>query len=824
MHRVLCFTFLLFISNNLLSQGESCSDASLVLFGSTLTANGPSTGAGCYNCSDGALHADWYKFTTLEDGFASISSCNDPGGTDTRFWVYSGDCNDLTLIASSDDANCGIGTDFASFTEFVVSPGIDYYIEWDDRWSNASFEWQILLNQCPTILNPLIGQTTTSTVELLWTTTIPSNNAIIEYGLSGFDLGTGSILNSTNGVVNIDGLNIDTDYHAYIYETCSDSTQSNLLGPINFSTDSLDPPINDDCENAIILNCGETVSGITTFANVSLNDQTCGVFINAPGIWYSIIGDGSLLEASTCDAADYDTQISVFSGSCDSLVCVGGNDDSFPCNGNSSVFNWQSVENEVYYILVHGFAGLSGTFDLTLSCITCPEPVMSITDLSDDAITLDWTPATPGSEFILEYGLGGFIPGNGTTVTGTTSIDGPTYTIDGLDPITNYSVYMLQDCGIDGFSDTTAYLNFTTNDIPPVNDECIDAISINCDTIVSGVTSFANADSTIGPDCGAVTVIAPGIWYKVVGNGGQYTASTCNIASYDTKISIYEGDCNNLSCVAANDDAVGPDGVDCAGFSSIATWATEVGVEYYILVHGYDESSFGAFNMELTCAEPCNPVPENEICSTATVVALNPTDSCSYLTASNLCASTNLLNPSCDPFGIIQDVWFQFNSGANTNVVIDFQYNTATNGSFALYDQCGGNEIYCSNNLLGPEFLIGLESNTDYYIQFWSDLNEAGTFDLCISADSVFSNSIEVTNDKFKNWQFYPNPAFDRVHIVNDYENTAMLSIYNMNGMLIERREISKNNIVYTSEWSDGIYLFIIEAGNTITKQKIIKH
>jgi len=817
-------TFLIF-SIHLFGQGETCSTAEIVTINNSFNADGPSTGMGCFNCSSNAVNADWYSFTVSETGFATVTSCEDQNGPDTRFWAYSGDCNNLSLIAQGDDG-CGVGTNFSSIAEFPVEPGITYYIEWDDNWESDPFNWRLLFNVCPGITDPIIDFTTVDAAQISWSSSIPTNEATIEYGIAGFALGTGTFQNSTNATVNITGLSIDTDYQAYIFETCPDSSLSNLLGPINFSTDSLPAPANDLCSGAISISCGATINGSTEFANVSLNGENCGTIIDSPGIWYSITGDGSLLEASTCDSADFDTKISVFSGSCDSLNCIGGVDDSFPCENNTSTFSWQSNAGEEYFILVHGFGGSIGEFNLTLSCILCPEPSLVVTDVSDSQATVDWSPATPGTDFILEYGLGGFIPGNGTTFTGTTGIDGPPYVISGLNPITNYSVYILQDCGSDGASDTSSVLNFTTGDTPPMNDICTNAIELECDTIVGGITTFASVDSPDASDCGVVTVVAPGIWYHIVGTGGQFIASTCNIADYDTKISVYEGSCSNLSCVVANDDAVGPDGLDCTGFSSIATWNTSNGTDYYILVHGFNEFSVGTFNMEITCMEPCLPIPNNQTCSTAEIIALSQTDSCSYITGFNTCSNTNLNNPVCDQFGIIQDVWYTFNTGSNTSVNVDINLITATNASFAIYETCDSLEMICENDLdsLALIELIDLNENTDYLIQFWNGgSNEAGEFEICISADSIPSIGIEGIDIKNK-INFFPNPATDQILIEITDLVDINLKIYDLQGMLIDERELNNSvTPIEISKWASGVYLLVFEKDGEKAHRKLMK-
>ena len=56
---------------------------------------------------------------------------------------------------------------------------------------------------------------------------------------------------------------------------------------------------------------------------------------------------------------------------CGNLVCVGGNDDS--CGLQSEV-DFQSDGNSTYYILVQGFGGATGNFELSMSCTPVPPP------------------------------------------------------------------------------------------------------------------------------------------------------------------------------------------------------------------------------------------------------------------------------------------------------------------------------------------------------------------------------------------------------------------------------------------------------------------
>ncbi len=142
--------------------------------------------------------------------------------------------------------------------------------------------------------------------------------------------------------------------------------------------------VNDPCSGAIVIACGSTTTGTTASATIDAA-PLCGtpLSITAPGVWYTFVGTGDAITASLCGSA-FDTKIIVYSGSCASLVCVGGNDDA--C-GLSSETYFPSILGTNYYILVTGYGTATGSFTLNLTCAAPCVPVPA-NDLCSGAITL----------------------------------------------------------------------------------------------------------------------------------------------------------------------------------------------------------------------------------------------------------------------------------------------------------------------------------------------------------------------------------------------------------------------------------------------------
>ncbi|RMG91526.1 MAG: hypothetical protein D6706_18150, partial [Chloroflexi bacterium] len=584
------------------AQGDSCVTAVQITTNGTYTADGPSTGNGCHNCSGGATNADWYYFIAPANGLIDIYSCNDPNNTDTRLWVYSGSCGALVPVDSSDD-DCGLQSQIIGLS---VTAGTTYYFEWDNRWSSSSFEFDFIF-RTTTAANDVCGDAqmlqcndvivaSTDSASTVDNPTIFCGVSLTAPGLWYRITGTGDIFTvSTCSPVT----NYDTKIHVYT-GSCSNPlcvagvdddgtcTASNLLSTVSFATIpgvdyyilvsgfqsntgvfelsvTCETPVpNDSCINAFTIGCDTTITDSTTVATLD-NAPSCTPAITAPGVWYHFAGTGDFITLSTCNQADFDTKISVWSGSCGNLTCVGGNDDGQGCSGFTSEFSFQSQAGVDYYILVHAFGTQTGVFSLTLSCSPACSPVPAndvcasaaplvpgqtcVTDTFTNECASSATTASACDPFgnmqDVWFSLNTATMPNYTLVLNTISA-GPLNLalwdscggneIGCLTGLTSDSVFLI---GLDSF--TTYYIeiwnaggaNAGTFELcllegppPPPNDQCSGADTITCGMTVSGSTSFATAD--FPPAC-APGVTAAGVWYYFEGTGDLITVSTCNI-------------------------------------------------------------------------------------------------------------------------------------------------------------------------------------------------------------------------------------------------------------------------------------------------------
>ncbi|MCD4720182.1 MAG: hypothetical protein K8S13_10045, partial [Desulfobacula sp.] len=274
--------------------------------------------------------------------------------------------------------------------------------------------------------------------------------------------------------------------------------------------------------------------------------------------------------------------------------------------------------------------------------------------------------------------------------------------------------------------------NFTLNyQFLPINNECAEAFFVGTPSETPGQTWLATIDS-ISP-CQGVIATAPGVWYKVVGNGNTLTASTCDaMTDYDTQISVYCSGCPTLTCVGANDDDT-----SCGGGKSSVTWCAESGMVYYIFVHGF-QSQTGNFKLKIidsgtSCSLSVNCHPSNEDCQEA--IPLNQ----GTLMVDN--SGTNPIGGS-STCGGYNDIWFSYTTQCNGEVTIDTVQSTGTleDTIISVYESCGGPEYGCNDDYdlvqFGKRSAITLPSpgNRKHLIQASSyEAYDVGTFPLRVT-------------------------------------------------------------------------------------------
>jgi hypothetical protein len=137
--------------------------------------------------------------------------------------------------------------------------------------------------------------------------------------------------------------------------------------------------VNDECSGALPLSAGPNpFSTIGATGTTQMNPGACTFFGSSViynDIWFTwtATGDGTV-EISTCQSANFDTRIAVFSD-CSLAQTIACNDDAPGCGLQSRV-NFTAQCGVTYYVSLGAFGAAqfgTGTVTVTQSG-TCPQP------------------------------------------------------------------------------------------------------------------------------------------------------------------------------------------------------------------------------------------------------------------------------------------------------------------------------------------------------------------------------------------------------------------------------------------------------------------
>lgn len=411
------------------------------------------------------------------------------------------------------------------------------------------------------------------------------------------------------------------------------------------------PLAGDTCDTALEIEEGtipfDTVGAFTEGAALPGQCASFGSVTMFNDIWFAFTAsETSPYLVSTCNDATFDTRLAVYSGSCDDLVLLGCNDDGTGCAGFTSRLQVPLTEGERYYVRLGGFsAAAAGTGNLTITPVEglpndeCSGAV-TISDGLTNFTTIDATTSQPPLPSSCEEGFGlAFVNDIWFAYTatctddvtfstcGTASFDTrlalysgtceglslvacnddgpgcPGFTSQMVATLIEGETYFLRIGGFLGSGSGIISIECGASKGVP-NDECDGALPL---------TIGANAFSTIGAsgatDLGAACIsfgsstIFNDVWFTWTATGnGDVEISTCNSASFDTRIGVFT-DCSLSQVVACNDDTAG------CGLTSRVNFTAQCGVTYRVSIGAFGTAGFGAGTVSVTqsgnCPQPC---------------------------------------------------------------------------------------------------------------------------------------------------------------------------------------------------------------------------
>lgn len=526
---------------------------------------------------------------------------------------------------------------------------------------------------------------------------------------------------------------------------------------------------------------------------------------------------------------------------------VAGDDDGPGGVGTSQILDVTLNAGTEYYLITTGFgAGDFGDFTNTITgvgTVTCGGPVLTYDDCAG-AIAVSCGDSVVGETITATDSGGNSAPdvfykftgsGSSQLVTislcgGGTDYDSALRVFDDCD-LLNEIAFNDDFCGlqsevtfvsdgtstyyimVEGFGSSSGNfsLDVTCQD-PLPNDECSGAIAVSCGDSVTGSTVGATIDAG-APACGPA-ITSPGVWYSFNDNSGlpgDITVSLCNGTDFDSKLSIYSGDCGALVCVDGNDDF--------CGLQSEVTFASDGNTQYYILVHSFGGAT-GNFTLDVTCMP--TPPPNDMIANSIDVdeIGFPYTDPAVAMPA----ATTENGNPQgCDLTGA-NGVWYNFVAGgdgtANATIVtpggassVTFYTapdENATETDLVLVPQ------QTNQCVPGTSASIYTLAGQAYYVFV---LNTGAITDITIDG-----TNLGVSDNDIAGFSYYPNPTEGIVNL-KSVENIEQVSLYNMLGQLVVSNRVdATTSQVDISGLSVGTYLMKVTVNGQIGTYKVIKN
>ncbi|MCH7534568.1 MAG: hypothetical protein IH948_02270, partial [Bacteroidetes bacterium] len=358
---------------------------------------------------------------------------------------------------------------------------------------------------CPSCPGPSVltsSNITKTTADLSWTENGSAALWDIEWGITGFTPGTGTVVSGVTNPYTLTGLSNSTNYDYYVNSDCGGGDLSVVVGPAIFTTtcDTITAPWVDNVEAHItpaIVTSSQCWSA--TASNVLAWQITGTGTTPSPGtgplVAYSgnnfffteastsVVGDTAMLTSPAIDITGLTTPYLEFyyhmfgvlmgdlfievwnGGSWTTIDSIKGQQQTVPSDG------WikKSIDISAFSGTVNiRFTGIgNGDFegDISLDNIsvieapTCPDPSMlNTSNITGFAADLGWVENGSATNWEIEWGVGSFVQGSGTSVITASN----PYNLAGLTPGTLYNFYVRAICTPGDTSSWTGSVGFTT--------------------------------------------------------------------------------------------------------------------------------------------------------------------------------------------------------------------------------------------------------------------------------------------------------------------------------------------------------------------------
>ncbi len=307
----------------------------------------------------------------------------------------------------------------------------------------TTFTYGLITCAKPTAFNATIVSTTE--VLLSWNGNGTSSSYNIEYGPTGFTLGTGFTEIAYDNSINISNLTEGTTYDYYVQADCGADGTSIWVGPITLNNSQYNMSATG---NDTITSCGMVIydnGGPNGDYSNSCN-STLVIYPATENTVVSISGTNSS-EPSYNGCYDY---LRIYDG-----VGTNGTQLVNSCGYGQTVNAISSTGPLTIHFHSDGSTAAAG-FELLVSCVSCFAPGnITATDITTSEATLSWTGPNEFGSYIVTYSDG--------TNTETEEVYGQTLYLTNLAPATTYTVQIQSLCDDGDTSMLSTAYSFNTS-------------------------------------------------------------------------------------------------------------------------------------------------------------------------------------------------------------------------------------------------------------------------------------------------------------------------------------------------------------------------
>ncbi len=180
--------------------------------------------------------------------------------------------------------------------------------------------------------------------------------------------GPGSVTQPGPALSIFNGTDADGAWSLYYNDDASGDSGSLDSWSITFTLPAT--VVNDECEYALTISCGETVSGATADA-LPDDVRSCAPGDAGSGVWYTFnpSGGGFIQSLSTCNTDNTNIRISIYYNHCNNLRCLGASNDPDACGNNNTEVLFTPFFGRTHYVLIQPVVpGEEVDFELTYNC------------------------------------------------------------------------------------------------------------------------------------------------------------------------------------------------------------------------------------------------------------------------------------------------------------------------------------------------------------------------------------------------------------------------------------------------------------------------